>query len=377
MPAAAALLERAAELTPDPRSGPAGGLAAAGALLASGSHDRARELLERAAHSSRTRSRAQAMRMEGVLRFAEGRGGDTPSLLLDAATLLGTLDQKTASYAMMEALEAAMWAADLTTATTMRDVARVGTSIERNGPLNTADLLLRGYSERLRVGHAAAAPWWRQAVAAFAEDTEGPTRLQLLGMLWNATGDLLDFEANRAVARERVRLARKDGALSSLPVALDCLAFCELLAGHFDVAEALGSEALEIAAASGAPDMPGGEGILRLLLRASQGRAEEARTGAEALMAEGRARGQGLAIGIAERALIPLELACGHYEDALRRAVNVFDADHPYVCSMALGDMIEAAVRCEDGDAARSARAPGCSRRVCGDAVGAGTRGPR
>ena len=47
------------------------------------------------------------MRMEGVIRFADGRGGDTPSLLLAAAIAFRDCDPRLAHETLMEALEAA------------------------------------------------------------------------------------------------------------------------------------------------------------------------------------------------------------------------------------------------------------------------------
>jgi hypothetical protein len=52
--------------------------------------------------------------------------------------------------------------------------------------------------------------------------------------------------------------------------------------------------------------------------------------------------GQGRAVTLVHFCLSTLELGFGRYEDARVHALKVFEADLPYVCSMALGDMIEA-----------------------------------
>ena len=54
--------------------------------ISAGAFGRAQELLKRSVPNlGGPAERAQAKRMEGVIRFVDGRGGDTPSLLFDAA----------------------------------------------------------------------------------------------------------------------------------------------------------------------------------------------------------------------------------------------------------------------------------------------------
>jgi hypothetical protein len=73
--------------------------------------------------------RATAMRLEGALRFADGRGGDTPSLLFEAAMALREMEPLLAREALMQATEAAMWAGAPTTGTTTLDVAGAASTI--------------------------------------------------------------------------------------------------------------------------------------------------------------------------------------------------------------------------------------------------------
>ena len=124
-------------------------------------------------------------------------------------------------------------------------------------------MLLTGYTKRFTEGYVAAVPWWRRAIAAF-DAVEVPPHLQWHGMVWNAAGETLDFDAHRAVARRWVRHAREQGALATLPVALSGLGWSEMLAGRVHAAEALLSESLEMAAATGAPAVPGANEILRM-----------------------------------------------------------------------------------------------------------------
>ena len=287
--AAAALLERSAELTPEAAPQAVRRLLASGAYLQAGAITRAEELLEMSKRFLVDPvARAQAMRVEGVLRFVEGRGGDTPTLLFGASMAMKELDDRLASEAMMEAVEAAMWAGHLTNGTTLADVAEsVRTWSEPEQEMTTAALLLRGYAERPTAAYPAPVRWWRRAVKMGADDVSGCTRLQLLGMLWNATGDMLDFESHIAMARERVRQAREEGALATLPIALVCLAWTELLAGRTEVAEALNAEGTGIAGATGAPEFPGAHGIVRLGILAWRGRDSEVRQLADEVVERG------------------------------------------------------------------------------------------
>src|SRR5262249_47467840 len=87
--ACAGLLERSAALSPNAGRAALRLLAAAGAYLGAGHLDRARALLERGRrHLEDPTARAAALRIEGAIRFAEGRGADTPRLLFEAAQIL-------------------------------------------------------------------------------------------------------------------------------------------------------------------------------------------------------------------------------------------------------------------------------------------------
>lgn len=357
--AAATFLERSAELTSDPQRQALRLLLAAGAHLASGANERAQRLLGKSTpHLGDPAARAQAMRMEGAIRFADGRGGDTPALLFDAAMALQGLDAPLARETLLESLEAAMWTGRLTSGTTLLDVAKAARELPSpNGDKRTANLLLTGYAERFTVGYASAVAWWREAVDSYPEEIRRRPRLQWQGMVWNTSGELLDFEGHSATARQWVRLAREQGALATLPVALSGLAWCEVLGGRIDAAEALMAEASEISAATGAPSVPGASQILKLGVLVWRGREQEARLVGEGVTAEAMARGQGLGVTIAQFALTLLELSHGRYEDARISALSVFDEDPLYFGSINLGDVIEATIRSGDTAAAQAALA--------------------
>ena len=91
--AAAAFLERAAELTPDPARRGERALAAAQAKLDAGAPDAALELLATAELGPLDElQRARLERLRAQIAFARTRGSDAPPLLLDAARRLEPLD---------------------------------------------------------------------------------------------------------------------------------------------------------------------------------------------------------------------------------------------------------------------------------------------
>jgi DNA-binding CsgD family transcriptional regulator len=355
--AAATFLERSAQLTPAPETQAFRRLLAAAAYLQAGSVDRARELIRLSVgHLADPGARAQAMRIEGAVRFADGRGGETPTLLFGAALALRELDPRAGNETMMECAEAAMWAGNLSTGTTVVDVAEaVRTWFESEDDASTASLLLHGYCQRMTAGYPAPVAWWRGAAQMAAQDVTGSTRIQLQGMLWNATGDMLDFDNHIRIARERVREARDQGALATLPIALVCLAWNEIQAGCLDAADAMIAEATEIASATGLPEFPGAHGLIRVALQAWRGQDAEAGALAKTVNQEARQQGQGLTLQIMDRMLAILDLGYGRYEEARTHLLAAYDTDPWYVCSMGLADLVEAAWRGGDDETARRA----------------------
>jgi DNA-binding CsgD family transcriptional regulator len=354
--AAAAFLELSAELTVDRSRAAHRRLLAAGAQQMAGAGERAQELLAASLPDlDGVPERAAAMRLEGALRFADGHGGDTPSLLLEAAMALRASEPTAARETLMEAMEAAMWAGALTTGTTTLDVARAASTIRAPAQdANPASVLLSGYTKRFLEGYPAAVGTWREAIAAFEAEVERSPQTQWHGMMYNATGETLDFAGHVAVARRWLRLAREQGALATLPVALSGLGWCEMLAGRVQTAESLLSESLDISAATGAPAVPGANEILRMAILDWRG-LESAPAVGESVTTEAVARGQGLGVTIVRYGRTIYELGHGRYEDARGYALSLFDEDPLYFGTINLADVIEATFRSGDFDGARAA----------------------
>ncbi len=173
--AAAAFLERATELTPDPALRAERALAAAQAKHQAGAHDAALRLLGAARTAPLDElQRARAHVLGGQIAFASSRGSDAAPLLLEAAKRLEPLDPSLARETYAEALAAAMYAGRLAKADGVLEVAEALRAATRAGacpwPPRAADLLLDGQAlligERLRE----ATPMLKRALSAFRGD---------------------------------------------------------------------------------------------------------------------------------------------------------------------------------------------------------------
>ena len=224
--AAAAFLERASKLTPDPARRAGRALSAAEFHLQAGAFDVAGELLG-AAEAGRLDAlqRARLDLLRAQLAFAQSRGSDAPPLLLRAAKTLEPLDPRLARETYLDAWSAALFAGRFGRACSLDEVSREARSAPPAAqPARPYDLLLDGYALLLTDGRAAATPLLQQAVKAFAG--EGASVAEVLRWGWLATVAAVivwDYESCVAVASRGVQLARDSGALTVLAVALNIM----------------------------------------------------------------------------------------------------------------------------------------------------------
>ncbi len=348
----AAFLSRAAELTPDEHQRTERMLAAVEAELISGATDSAQAILEQVTpRLVDPAARARGLRLQGAIQYAQGQLAEAPSLLMQAARMLGPLDPRLAMDTMLEALQAAIYggrfargggaAAVARAALSMRPAASSGSTI--------CDLLLSGYAALITEGRTAAVPDLRRAVAMLqADELRGDVDLRwfMLGCL--AASELWDDETQFGLASRWVGLARNHGALTTLPVALNYLGWYEVIEGRLLAAEATLAEGREIAKAIGNAGIVGDSGAGKLLHLVWRGREAEARAAAEAMRRDGIDRGQGASVTHAQSALTVLELSLGNYPAALACARDVYDEDFIYLGALTLPDLVEAAIRAGD-----------------------------
>jgi len=353
--AAAALLERSAHLTPDQRQRAERTLAAAQAELAAGAADKASALLSKASSQLTDASqRAQAQRLRGELAFVAGQGGDTATILLQAARALEPFDARLARDTHLEALEAAIHAGRFGTSGGLveagREAARAARSLESEG--RASDLLLDGLALLVTEGHAAAVPTLRKAIELLRHSSDP----RLLGLGCQAAVELRDDEALHTLATRQVQLARDSGALTTLPRALgDSKAAYELLVGRFDAAEKCLDEAREIAKAVSNAAVFGRLSSLEVQVAAWRGLESRARSLAETCAREATARGEGSIVCLVQHATAVLEIGLGRYKAAFSAAQEACEADSLFAATLTLPDLVEAAVRSGEQDVAGAA----------------------
>ena len=178
MAAAAAFLERAADLSPDPARRGRRALAAARLKHDAGALDAAKRLLTVATTSPLDElDLARAERLHAQIAFAGTLGGDTPALLSAAAKRLEPLDPELARETHLEALLAAVRRGRLALDAGVVEAAAAATVPTGEGPARVLDLLLEAVVARLTGGYEPALPTVARALAAFR--TEGFRRENL------------------------------------------------------------------------------------------------------------------------------------------------------------------------------------------------------
>ncbi|MGZ4407074.1 MAG: LuxR C-terminal-related transcriptional regulator, partial [Gaiellaceae bacterium] len=348
--AAAAVLELAAELTPDPSRRTARLLVAVDADLAAGALSKADTLLSQVTPKLLDdEQRAEAQRLRGTLALARGDNGGSSTLLIEAARALAPFDLRKARDTCLDALATTMFAGRLASDGGMREAVECARSMPEPTQTTAADVLLDAFATLVDEGSAAAAPALRRGVGLAGESGD----LRAIGPAFQAAFELWDDEALHTLAQRRVDLARGSGAFVALPNALSQLGAYEVLVGRFDAAEACFEEADEISAATGCLGILGKTGVGPLILAAWRGEDARTRALAEVCSRDGTARGFGTFVGFAQSALSVLELGLGRYHEAMIAAQEA-SLDQILV-TRTLPDLVEAAVRCGEEQLATQA----------------------
>jgi DNA-binding CsgD family transcriptional regulator len=260
LPAAAAFLKRAVELTPEPGRRAQRALAAAQSEHEAGAPDVALTLLALAGAGPLDEVElAHAKLLRAQILMSVHRGHDAPALFVRAAQQLNPLNPATARETYLDAFSAAM-SADGQDRGEIEEVALAVLATDWADPGQTSPSaggrLLSGLATLITTGHAAAVPALKGALSAFrAEASSGSMSDEdVLRWLWLAChvarilGD--DTSWNELTDR-RVHLARDLGAFSVLPLALAERLSVDLLAGDLAAASALLDEIDAVTGASG------------------------------------------------------------------------------------------------------------------------------
>ena len=352
--ARAALLRRSADLTPDDARRAEREVALAEARLMAGEPVGAQKILDGALpRLTSVTARCRAQRLEGAIRFAHGNAAEAARILASAAQALAD-DDRMARDTMLMALQAAIWAGPAQT----REIARAARAFPpvSLASASVADLLLEGYSARFTLGYHASVEPFRAAVAALlADDLDPAVGLRWFALGTAAAGSLWDDQATFDLSGRWEKMARAAGAFTTLPVALVFHAVSESMAGHFREADTRWALMLEVLTMSSGPGVLGVNSRSSGLLLAYRGHLTEARETGLAQVRESAARGQGGPADIGRYIVSLAGLFGGDYAAAMSYAQTVIEDDPAYTAEGTMPELIEAAVRAGDYEAAATA----------------------
>ncbi|MEU7888638.1 AAA family ATPase [Microbispora bryophytorum] len=357
--AAAAFLERAAELTPDPARRGARALAAARAKYQAGGYDAALELLDAAELGSLDDHQlAQSSLLRGQIVFASRSAGAALPLLLRAGKHLEPLDAGLARETYRDALYAALTAGRLPSGAQLPDVAEAVLGAPPGPRPGRDDLLLNGLAVVATEGYPAGAPMLLQALSAFrAEAVSAEEGLGWLPLACRMAHNVWDFDSWSVLSARLVDLARETGALSVLPSALLLRLSNRVFAGELDVAGTLAAEAMTIGEVTGSRFLAQ---YGALVLHPWRGREAATRQVIETITRDRALEGEGKVLTATQWASAVLYNGLGRYEEAYVAAER--GCDHPQelgLASSSMVELVEAAAR-----SGRPARAAETARRL-------------
>jgi DNA-binding CsgD family transcriptional regulator len=343
--AAAAFLENAAALTPDPARRSERALAAAQAKYQAGALDAALRLVVTAESGPLDEfQRAQVDVLRAQISFASNRGNEAPALLLKAAQRFQPLDVKLAREIYLDALSAAIFAGRLASRSGVVEVAEAARAAPPSAqPARPPDLLLDGLVLLFTEDYSAGVPLLRRALSAFRGDEL--SREEGLRWLWvacHAAGLLWDYDSWDVLSARLVKLGREIGALSALPIGLSTRAGVHLLAGELSQATGMVEEVAAVTEVTGTSIGPYGA----LALDAFRGRQSDTSELIEVATKEVVGRGEGEALTFIQWATAVLYNGLGHYEEALAASqLAGEDSRAVWFSTWGLVELIEAATR--------------------------------
>jgi DNA-binding CsgD family transcriptional regulator len=322
--AAAAFLERAALLTPEPGRRAGRLLAAARATREAGAPDVALGLLAAVQAGPLDALRAaQVEYLRGQIADDQRRSSEAARLLLSAARRLEPLNAALARETHLEALTAAMYVGDLFIPGGAREAAEAARAAPpAPDPPRPVDVVLDAFALLLTEGYAAAAPALSQALELLVGLDAGTSEARRWRFLaggrvgMTIAMERCDWKALHTLTAGQARVARDTGALVQLRSATMGLAAAHIMRGELSAAAGLVDEERLIAEATGTPPVA----TTAMLLAAWQGREQEAAELIEAAAREGTARHQGYVVDFASCARAVLDNGLGRY-GAARDAV--------------------------------------------------------
>ncbi|HEX6453757.1 MAG TPA: AAA family ATPase [Trebonia sp.] len=355
--AAAAFLERATLLTPDPAQRTRRALAGAQAKVQAGEFDAALDLLAVAETSPLSEvDHARVELVRARLAFGRGKGSDVPALLLEAAKRLGPIDAGLARVTYLDAVRAALFSGRL--ASPDADLSAVARAARAAPPPpgspSAADRLLDGLAANLAEEYGRGLPTLRSALRDSGAGVPADLEMLWVSLAATTASGVWDDERWEALTDRYVHLCREMGALTELPLALTSRAFLLLFAGELTAADSVIEELQAAMCATGSALAPYGA----LGAAAFRGRGTEVSALTQATVSSAEQRGEGWAITAAEWAGAVVGNGLGHYDKALAAARRATEYRQDLgLRTWALAELVEAAVR---NGAGKSAAASAC-----------------
>lgn len=356
--AAAAFLEAAASLTPEPARRAQRSLAAAQAKATAGTFGAAMSLLA-AAEAGPLDEPGLALvdLLRAQISYNSIHGNEALPMMLAAARRFEPLDGNVARDTYLDALSAALFAGRLAAGTDfgMRQVAEAARAAPAPAEPRKADLLLAGIAVLYTDGYVASAPLLHRAVQAFGvEDLTLDEAFRSAWVAAVAAVDLWDDMHWEVLSQRHLDVVRKAGALSLLPLALASRAIFDIHSGGLTAAASLVAESHWIA------EVTGGENTLTAIpeswLAAMRGHEKEAERLIQDTLNDAIARGQGVGLNMMYAARAVLYNGLGRYDDALIAAQEaVAEPLELGPTKWALAELVEAGVRAGRSDVAAEA----------------------
>ncbi|WP_223407365.1 ATP-binding protein [Occultella gossypii] len=363
--AAAAFLQRAAELSPEPAARARRALEGAHAKHEAGATESALELLMVAAAGpldALPSARLQLLRAQ--IAFHQSRGSQGPQMLLDAAKTLAPLNASLARETYLQALDAAIVTGD--PGGGVLKVAEAARAAPAPPMLpQPADLLLDALVTTFTQGYEAGVPELRRALIAFAREEPHPGSVgdsDSHRWLWLASRtamSIFDDEMAHLLADRHVRLAREAGALATLPAALLVQSVMLVLSGELARASGLADEQASIVASTttAVPLLHA-----QLILAAWRGRSHETGEIQATIIRLAASRGDDSEVSLAQYALAVLHNGFGEYPLAQTAATRAFQSDELRHSNLAHSELIESAARASQPERAVEAMEQLCTR---------------
>ncbi|MBM7518634.1 helix-turn-helix transcriptional regulator [Nocardioides nitrophenolicus] len=361
MAAEAALLERAAELTPEPWARGRRALAAAEAHFSAAAPQSATDLAALADMCPLSPlDSARLARLRARVLFTRSRSDEAAPLLLEAASQFAAVSSHSARETYLEAISATVFAGRVHGPSGARAaaVAARDSGAPSSGS-KPADLLLDGISSLLSDGPRVGVPVLQRSREPFLSEslTTREETLRWLLLVPVALESFIhygwDLPTWDALASRAVRLARDAGALGVLPPALIYAGGVQIHRGDFAAAARMIDEADTLALATGnAPHI-----YAALVLTAWKGDEDAAARIVREAQTNAAQRGEVSLLGVTGYVQGVLYNGLAQYKLALQSARIGIEHDGFNFTGLSLVEHVEAAVRCGEMEQARASLA--------------------